>query len=81
MPAIVARDLGFYRQEGCETEIIVMRASLSVQALVAGSVDFTGTPGATVAAAVQGIKVSVVMTRTSPCMTSWCGRRSPPTQS
>jgi len=61
MPAIVARDLGFYRQEGCETEIIVMRASLSVQALVAGSVDFTGTPGATAAAAVQGIKVSVVM--------------------
>src|SRR5215470_775074 len=62
MPAIVARDLGFYRQEGFETEIIiVMRASLSVQALVAGSVDFTGTPGATVAAAVQGIKVSVVM--------------------
>ena len=61
MPAVVARDLGFYRQEGFETEIIVMRASLSVQALVAGSVDFTGTPGATIAAAVQGIKVSVVM--------------------
>jgi NitT/TauT family transport system substrate-binding protein len=61
MPAIMARELGFYRQEGFETEIIVMRGSLSVQALVAGSVDFTGTPGATVAAAVQGIKVSVVM--------------------
>jgi len=61
MPAIMARDLGFYRQEGFETEIIVMRTSLSVQALVAGSVDFTGTPGATVAAAAQGIKVSVVM--------------------
>jgi fumarylacetoacetate (FAA) hydrolase family protein len=30
MPAIMARDLGFYRQEGFETEIIVMGASLSV---------------------------------------------------
>ena len=61
MPAVMARELGFYRQEGFETEIIVMRGSLSVQALVAGSVDFTGTPGATVAAAVQGVKVLVVM--------------------
>ena len=61
MPAIMAKELGFYRREGFDTEIIVMRGSLSVQALVAGSVDFTGTPGATVAAAIQGIKVLVVM--------------------
>lgn len=61
MPAIMAKELGYYRQEGFDTEIIVMRGTLSVQALVAGNVDYTGTPGATVAAAVQGVKVAVVM--------------------
>jgi NitT/TauT family transport system substrate-binding protein len=61
MPVYMAKDLGYYANEGLDTEIILMRGGLSIQALVAGSVDYTGTPGATVAAAVQGVKLVVLM--------------------
>jgi hypothetical protein len=61
MPAYMAKDLGYYADEGLDTEIILMRGGVSIQALVAGSVDYTGTPGATVAAAVQGVKLVVLM--------------------
>jgi len=36
MPALMAKELGYYHQEGFDTEIIVMRASVMVQALAAG---------------------------------------------
>jgi ABC-type nitrate/sulfonate/bicarbonate transport system substrate-binding protein len=61
MPPFVAKELGYYRQEGLEAEIILMRAGLAVQASVAGSIDYTGAPGSVVAAAVQGANVRVVM--------------------
>lgn len=61
MPVYMAKDLGYYADEGLDTEIILMRGGVSIQALVAGSVDYTGTPGATVAAAVQGVKLVVLM--------------------
>lgn len=61
MPEVLAKELGYYRQEGFDTEIILMRGGLTTQALVAGSVDYTGTTGGTIAAAVQGIKVMVLM--------------------
>ena len=61
MPPFVAKELGYYRQEGLEPEIILMRAGLAVQALVAGGLDYTGAPGSVVAAAVQGAKVLVTM--------------------
>jgi NitT/TauT family transport system substrate-binding protein len=61
MPVYMAKELGYYSDEGLDTEIILMRGGLSIQAVVAGSVDYTGTPGATVAAAVQGVKLVVLM--------------------
>ena len=61
MPVYMAKDLGYYADEGLDTEIILMRGGVSIQALVAGSVDYTGTPGATVTAAVQGVKLVVLM--------------------
>ncbi len=61
MPPVIAREMGFYQKEGFDVEIVLMKAGVSVQALVAGSVDFTGTPGATMAAAVQGVKLWVLM--------------------
>ena len=40
-PYYVARDMGFYKKEGLETEVIVMnRDDLSMQALVADSITF-----------------------------------------
>jgi ABC-type nitrate/sulfonate/bicarbonate transport system substrate-binding protein len=61
IPTFVAKDLGYYRDEGFDTEIILMRAAATIQALISDSVDYTGTPGATIAAAVQGAKLLVLM--------------------
>jgi NitT/TauT family transport system substrate-binding protein len=61
IPTFVAKGLGYYRDEGFDTEIIMMRAAVTIQALISGGVDYTGTPGATIAAAVQGAKLLVLM--------------------
>ena len=61
IPTFVAKELGYYRDEGFDTEIILMRGGVTIQALVSGSVDYTGTPGSTVAAAVQGARLLVLM--------------------
>ena len=61
IPTFVTKELGYYRDEGFDTEIILMRAAVTIQALISGSVDYTGTPGATIAAAVQGAKLLVLM--------------------
>ena len=40
LPFFVARDRGFFREEGLEAEIILMRSNLTLQAMVARSIDF-----------------------------------------
>src|SRR5262245_65842922 len=37
MPFYVARDRGFFREEGLEAEIVLMRANLTVQAMLGRS--------------------------------------------
>ena len=61
IPTYVAKELGYYRDEGFDTEIILMRAGVTIQALISGGVDYTATPGSTIAAAVQGVKLFVLM--------------------
>ncbi|HMA82358.1 MAG TPA: ABC transporter substrate-binding protein [Candidatus Binatia bacterium] len=61
MPFLVARDRGFFREEGLEPEIVLMRSSLTVQALLAGGIDFGTATGTAVSAAVNGIDVRVIM--------------------
>jgi NitT/TauT family transport system substrate-binding protein len=61
IPTFIARELGYYRDEGFDTEIILMRAPVTIQAVISGSVDYTGTPGASIAAAVQGAKLLILM--------------------
>lgn len=60
-PTFIAKELGYYRDEGFDTEIILMRAAVTIQALISGSVDYTGTPGLSIAGAVQGAKLLVLM--------------------
>jgi len=40
MPFIIARDRGYFREEGLEPELIFMKAIQTVQAMLAGGVDF-----------------------------------------
>jgi NitT/TauT family transport system substrate-binding protein len=60
MPFFVARDRGFFREEGLEPELVLIRASLTPQALLGGSIDFATATGTAVSAAVGGADVRVV---------------------
>ena len=61
MPFFVARDRGFFREEGLEVELVLIRASLTPQALLGGSIDFGTATGTAVSAAVSGADVRVVL--------------------
>jgi ABC-type nitrate/sulfonate/bicarbonate transport system substrate-binding protein len=61
MPFYVARERNFFREEGLAAEIILMRANLSVQALLGGSIDFGTATGTAVSAVVNGADVRVVL--------------------
>jgi ABC-type nitrate/sulfonate/bicarbonate transport system substrate-binding protein len=60
MPFFVARERGFFREEGVEPELVLMRASLTPQALLGGSIDFATATGTAVSAAVSGADLRVV---------------------
>ena len=61
MPFYVAQERHFFHEEGLEPEIILMRANLSVQALLGGSIDFGTATGTAVSAIVNGAEVRVVL--------------------
>lgn len=61
MPVFVARERGFFREEGFDAEIILMKAAQTVQALLGGSVKFGAATGTAVSAAVNGAEVRVVL--------------------
>jgi NitT/TauT family transport system substrate-binding protein len=61
MPYYVARDRGFFREEGLEPEIIFIRSSLSLQAMLGGSLDFGTATGTAISAIVNGADVKVVL--------------------
>lgn len=61
MPFFVAKDFGFYQQEGLSAEMVVMPASLNIKVLLAGDIQYAATLGSAVAAAIRGINVRTVM--------------------
>jgi NitT/TauT family transport system substrate-binding protein len=56
----VAKIKGFYREEGLDVDMILMRGALGVQALVGGSVDYASSSGSVIAAGVRGLGVKLV---------------------
>ena len=60
MPYIIARDRGFFREEGLEPELIFMKAAQTIPAMLAGGIDFGTATGTAIAAAVSGVDVRVV---------------------
>jgi NitT/TauT family transport system substrate-binding protein len=61
LPFWVARDRGFFRDEGLEIEIIFMRSNLTLQAMTGGSIDFGTATGAAINAIVSGADLRVVL--------------------
>ena len=57
----VARDRGYYQQEGLDVELILMRGGVANQALIAGNAEFTTVPTAGLQAALQGAPLKVVL--------------------
>lgn len=61
LPFWVARERGFFRDEGLAPEIVLMRSNLTLQAMAGGSVDFGTATGAAINAIVSGAELRVVM--------------------
>jgi len=52
---------GFYRDEGLDVEIVLIRGALGMQALLGASVDYTSAAGSIIAAAARGVPVRLVL--------------------
>src|SRR4030095_4568313 len=65
VPFEIARQMGYFSQEGLDVEIIRMSCAVSVRALVAKSIDFDSGAGvkAAVSAVSQGVRIKIVMAR------------------
>src|SRR5258705_10203626 len=60
MPFMIARDRGYFREEGLEPELIFMKAAQTIPAMLAGGIDFGTATGTAIVAALSGIDVRVV---------------------
>jgi NitT/TauT family transport system substrate-binding protein len=58
---LLARDQGYYEQQGLNAELIQVRPSVGVTALLNGDVDYTESLGSNVRSALQGAPVKTVM--------------------
>ena len=59
-PHFIAKQLGFYQDEGLNIEIIAMPGGLATQALVAGDLHFSTSSGSSLNASLRDIKLKVV---------------------
>ena len=59
-PNFLAKELGYYRDEGLNVEFIAMPGGLATQALVAGDLHFSTSAGSSLNASLRGIRLKVV---------------------
>lgn len=59
-PHFIAKEIGYYREEGLNVEVIAMPGGLATQALVAGDLHFSTSSGSSLNASLRGIKLKVV---------------------
>ncbi len=61
LPLAVAKERGYFQQEGFNVELVLMPAALNIKVLLSGEIGYASTVGSAVVAAVRGIDVRVVM--------------------
>jgi NitT/TauT family transport system substrate-binding protein len=61
MPFFVAKERGFFREEGLDVELIVMQAIQTIQATMGNSTQFASATGSAVSSAVQGADIGVIL--------------------
>ena len=59
---IVAKEAGFYREEGLNVDLVVMRGAPAIQALIGGNVPFASSGGASLLPIVRGAPLRIVFT-------------------
>src|SRR5712692_578720 len=61
LPLAVARERGYFQQEGLNVELVLMPAALNIKVLLSGEIGYATTIGSAVIAAVRGVDVRVIM--------------------
>lgn len=61
LPLAVAKERGYFQQEGLSVDLVLMPAALNIKVLLGGELDYATTVGSAVVAAVRGIDTRVVM--------------------
>lgn len=61
MPFFVAKERGFFREEGLDVELIVMQAIQTIQATMGKSTQFASATGSAVSAAVSGADMKTIL--------------------
>jgi ABC-type nitrate/sulfonate/bicarbonate transport system substrate-binding protein len=61
MPYFVARERGFFREEGLDAELIIMQAIQTIQATMGNSTQFASATGSAVSSAVSGADIRVIL--------------------
>ncbi len=61
MPYFVAKERGFFREEGLDVELIVMQAIQTIQATLGNSTQFASATGSAVSSAVRGADIRVIL--------------------
>jgi NitT/TauT family transport system substrate-binding protein len=59
---IVAKEAGFYREEGLDVELVVMRGAPAIQGLIGGTVPFASSGGAGMLPIVRGAPLRIMYT-------------------
>ncbi len=58
----IAREMGFWREEGLDVDLIVVRAAPSIQAVIAGNVEFSTAGGSALLPILRGLPLSFLFT-------------------
>jgi ABC-type nitrate/sulfonate/bicarbonate transport system substrate-binding protein len=61
-PAALAKERGFYKDEGLDVDFVIMNPRLALQAVISGDVGYTTALGSTIRAAFRGVPLRVVLT-------------------
>ena len=61
MPFFVAKERGFFREEGLDAELIVMQAIQTIQATMGNSTQFASATGSAVSSAISGADIKVIL--------------------
>jgi NitT/TauT family transport system substrate-binding protein len=61
MPYFVAKERGFFREEGLDVELIVMQAIQTIQATMGNSTQFASATGSAVSSAISGADIKVIL--------------------